>query len=169
MDEEVVLLEEQLATATADIERLQALLADAEARAATREADAAELKRQLDAAYRELEDREVVGRAHAAEIEALRGELNDADGRLRSAAGRYRDIILTHEPELPAELVGGETFEAVDESVTRARQTVAQVRQHLDQQALALRVPAGAPIRSAPDMSGLSSAEKIRLGLQQVS
>jgi hypothetical protein len=44
---------------------------------------------------------------------------------------------------------------------------VAQVRQHLEQQALAHRVPTGAPVRAAPDHSGLSSAEKIRLGLQQ--
>jgi hypothetical protein len=44
---------------------------------------------------------------------------------------------------------------------------VAQVRQHLEQQAQAARVPAGAPARGSPDTSELSASEKIRLGLQK--
>ena len=68
---------------------------------------------------------------------------------------------------MPAELVSGDNVDAVDQSVLQARQTVAQVRQHIEQQAQALRVPTGAPVRSAPDTSNLSAAEKIRLGLQQ--
>jgi hypothetical protein len=55
----------------------------------------------------------------------------------------------------------------VDAAAERARQTVAQVRQHLEQQANAIRVPAGAPQRSAPDLGDLSPAEKIRLGLSE--
>jgi hypothetical protein len=37
MDEEIVLLEEQLATASADIERLQTLLSEAESKALSRD------------------------------------------------------------------------------------------------------------------------------------
>ena len=102
MDEEVVMLEEQLTAAQNDIEHLQAQVADAEAREATRGAEIGELRRQL-----------------AAKEERL------------------------------------------------ATQTVAQVRQHLEQQAQSLRVPAGAPVRGAPDVSSLTASEKIRAGLKQ--
>jgi hypothetical protein len=68
---------------------------------------------------------------------------------------------------LPQELVGGESVAELDEAVSRARQTVAQVRQHLEQQAQSLRVPAGAPVRGGPDVSGLTAGEKIRAGLKQ--
>jgi hypothetical protein len=167
VDEEVVLLEEQLAAAHSDIERLEARLAESEAKATSREADAAELRRQLSALEGSLAERDAAIATHTArlvETEALLEQKRDAS---RSDAARYRDLILRHEPELPADLVAGDTIDAVELSLVQARQTVAQVRQHLEQQAQALRVPAGAPVRAAPDLSSLSSAEKIRLGLQQ--
>lgn len=167
MDEEVVLLEEQLAAASADIERLQSRLAEAEAKAVSREADAAELRRQLESAQREAREREGLMQAQSGEIEALRARLADAETQTQAAAGHYRELALAHEPDLPAELVAGESIAAVEASIVRARQTVAQVRQHLEQQAQAHRVPTGAPVRAAPDLSGLTSAEKIRLGLRQ--
>ena len=160
VDEEVVLLEEQLATAHADVERLESRLAEAEALAATREAEVGELRRHMEASRRELAARD-------AALEEERQGRAGAEERARTAAQRYREAVLAREPDLPAELVSGASVEEIDESVTRARQTVAQVRQHLEQQALALRIPAGAPARTGPDLAGLSAAEKIRLGLQQ--
>ncbi len=160
MDEEVLLLEEQLAAAHADIERLQTALSEAEARAATGESALTDLRRQLAAAG----ERET---ATAAEVEALRQAVAAADARGASAAARYREAVLAHEPSLPADLVAGETVEDVDAAVERARQTVAQVRQRIEQEAASQRVPAGAPVRSAPDLSDLSPSEKIRLGLQR--
>lgn len=159
MDEEVVVLEEQLAAAHADVERLQSLPAAAEAKAASDDSEVADLRRQLEAARDEQIRSE-------AESEALRAQLDEAAAAARVGAERYREVVLAQEPELPADLVGGDTVAAVEESLVRARRTVAQVRQHLEQQALAQRVPAGAPVRSAPDMSDLSATEKIRLGLQ---
>ncbi len=145
MEEELVLLEEQLAAAQADIERLQEALAETSAKASTHESEGAELKRQLVAARRELAEREGVMSAHAAEIETLRGAITAAEERAKAAAGRYRESVLALDPELPADLVGGDSVEAVDESLAQARQTVARVRQHLEQVAAAQRVPAGAP------------------------
>ena len=146
MDEEVVLLEEQLASAHADVERLQALLTEAE-EATTRAASETEAVRN--------------------ELDALRGELASAVEDGRTAAQRYREAVLAAEPGLPADLVAGESVADIEDSVAKARQTVAQVRQHLEQQAQAMRVPPGAPVRGAPDYSSLSPAEKIRIGLQQ--
>jgi chromosome segregation ATPase len=164
-EEEVVLLEEQLASAHADIERLTARLADADAMAKGHQADTTELRRQLDAARDQIGEREGVAQSQAGQIEALQAILEELHGRSQGDAARYRALVLAHEPDLPADLVAGDSIEAVDESLAQARQTVAQVRQHIEQQAQALRVPAGAPVRAAPDTSDLSPAEKIRLGL----
>ncbi len=169
MEEEIVLLEEQLATAQTDIERLQEALAEATAKASTHESQGAELERQLAALRRELGERDGVMTAHAAEIETLRGAVTAAEERGKAAAGRYRESVLALEPNLPADLVAGDSVEAVDESLDRARQTVARVRQHLEQVAAAQRVPAGAPPRAAPDLGALSPLEKIRAGLEASS
>lgn len=160
MDEEVVLLEEQLAAAQADIERLQTRLAESEALATQRAGEAAELRRELSAQEQALGER-------TAEAEELRTELAAAQADARQAAQSYRELVLQREPDLPAELVAGDSVAEIDASVSRARQTVAQVRQHIEQQAQALRVPAGAPVRGGPDVSGLTAGEKIRLGLRQ--
>jgi DNA repair exonuclease SbcCD ATPase subunit len=160
VDEEVVLLEEQLAAAQADIERLQTRLAESEALATQRAGEAAELRRELSAQEQALGER-------TAEAEELRTELAAAQADARQAAQSYRELVLQREPDLPAELVAGDSVAEIDASVSRARQTVAQVRQHIEQQAQALRVPAGAPVRGGPDVSGLTAGEKIRLGLRQ--
>lgn len=160
MDEEVILLEEQLAAAHGDIERLQTRVGELEAQSAGRETELVELRRRVEAGEMQLTQRDQ-------EIEALHADLEAADARARGDAARYRDAVLAQAPDLPADLVTGDSVAEIDEALVRARQTVAQVRQHLEQQAQALRVPAGAPVRSAPDLSALSASEKIRLGLQQ--
>jgi hypothetical protein len=167
MDEEVVMLEEQLAAAHADIEQLQTRLADAEARAGTREAELASLRGALETAQETIAERDASLAARDQELESTRSYLALVEGRSREATARYRDSSLAREPHLPADLVTGETVQEIDEALERARQTVAQVRQHLEQQAQAVRVPAGAPARGSPDLSSLSAAEKIRLGVQQ--
>jgi len=85
--------------------------------------------------------------------------------QVRAAAGRYREAVLAAAPELPPELVSGETMEAVDASLAAARQTVAAVQRRSAGGPGAARVPAGAPVRSGPDLSSLSPKEKIAFGL----
>jgi chromosome segregation ATPase len=160
MDEEMVLLEEQLTAAQNDIEQLQSKLADAEARESTRVAEVAELRRIVAAREESLATQTV-------ELEDLRAAIGEAQTATREAVQRVRQAILDREPELPHELVTGESVADLDAAVLQARQTVAQVRQHLEQQAQSLRVPAGAPVRTAPDTSAMTAAEKIRAGLKQ--
>jgi chromosome segregation ATPase len=62
VDEEVVLLEEQLASAHTDVERLQSQVAELQARASQGQVELRELKGQLDAA-----------RSQQATLEAERG------------------------------------------------------------------------------------------------
>lgn len=167
VEEEIALLEEQLASAHADIQRLQDQLADVTAKVRTQESEGEGLKRRLAEAQQTLAEREEALAAGAGEIEALRTALAEADGQARTAAGRYRELLLASEPSLPSDLVEGDSIAAIDEAAARARQTVARVRQHLEEQAQAQRVPAGSPPRGAPDLSDLSPAEKIRLGLEE--
>jgi chromosome segregation ATPase len=165
VDEEVILLEEQLLAAQADIERLQGRLADAEARAAGHEGELSEARRQLTVATATLAEREEALRAQTAAAEDLRAVVEAAAARARDDAACYRALVLAHEPDLPADLVTGDSIASLEQSLHQARQTVAQVRQHIEKQAHARRVPAGAPVRSSPDLSGLTPAEKIRLGM----
>ncbi len=92
----------------------------------------------------------------------------DNDGlhaRLQAAVGKYRQVLLAAAPEVAEEMVDGESIEDVDAAMERARQMVLQVRERLESQAQAGRVPVGSPPRAAPDLSALSPIEKIRLGL----
>jgi chromosome segregation ATPase len=167
VDEEVVLLEEQLATAHADVERLQGQLAELTARQTEHDAKMQALRDQLQASQSEAETAASEARGQAEEIGQLRESMAAVEAQGREAVQRYREVVLEREPQLPADLVAGESIGELDAAVERARLTVAQVRQHLEQQAQALRVPAGAPARGSPDLSELSSAEKIRLGLSK--
>jgi DNA repair exonuclease SbcCD ATPase subunit len=163
VDEEVVLLEEQLATAHADVDRLQTQLAELTARQSEHDAEVQALR----TSRMDTEAAKSQSVAQTEEIERLRESMAAAEAHGREAVLRYREVVLEREPHLPGDLVSGDSIGELDAAVERARQTVAQVRQHLDQQAQALRIPAGAPARGSPDISGLSSAEKIRLGLSK--
>ena len=167
VDEEVVSLEEQLAAAHADVERLQSQMADLTARQSQHDAELQELRGQLETSRGEAESARNEATGHAEEVERLRESVVTAEAQGKEAVRRYRDAMLEREPQLPADLVAGDSITELDAAIERARQTVAQVRQHLDQQAQALRIPAGAPARGDPDVSDLSSAEKIRLGLSK--
>ena len=155
-------LQEELAEARAELERLQVSAADGEARAAHLESQQGRLQEELAQVRSEAEARDQ-------ELTGLREQAEALQDRVRSSAQRYRELALEHSPELPQELVAGDTVEDVDQALQRARETVSKVRGHLESQAQAGRVPVGAPPRSAPDLSALSAEEKIRFGLRQGS
>ena len=121
---------------------------------------------------------EVLGQrdARILELEAALGETESAmsrrveeiegiNARLAQAVEMYRAALLAAEPDVPEDMVQGASVEAVQESLERARQMVAQVRGRLEAQTSMERTPLGTPARSAPDMSALSPQEKILMGL----
>ncbi len=158
-------LEEQLADALAQVDSLQTAAADAEARAATARAELTAVRESHDAAQ-----------AQIAEIEAARGsaegELSQVRSQLRDAAARYREARLAAAPEVPHDLVPAvESLDEVDREFEAAQRVVNQLREKMAEEsqaaARALRVPAGSPVRRPQDLSVLSPAEKIKLGLQE--
>ncbi len=149
--EELAVLQEQLADARAEVERLQRDAANAVAEAAFLRDD---VRTSHDAAA-----------AAAADAASLREQVDAATQRAQTAAERYRDLVVRTEPALPADLIAGGDVDAIDASVSAAREIVGRVRSHMETQAQAGRVPAGAPPRSAPDLSALTPEQKIKHGL----
>jgi len=171
-DNELSDLQEELADARAEVERLQAAAADSQAQALHFQEQSTQVRQQLTAAQAELDtERERLEGLNGelstvqATLSAAQGENQELHARLQAAAGKYREALLAAAPELPAELVDGGSIEEVEASLEQARQTVRQVRDRLESQAQAGRVPMGSPPRGAPDLSSLSPVEKIRLGL----
>jgi hypothetical protein len=101
--------------------------------------------------------------------------LDEAEQRHREAtvhaATRYRELAMRAETSVPQDLIEGDTIEAIEASIVRARELAASVRSHIEAEAQAAnagaRVPAGAPHRSAPDFSAMTPEQKIRHGLAQ--
>ena len=150
-------LREELQAAAAEIERLEreTAIAAAQAQQAAHEADA--LREELRQAQ---ESRD-------AQTAELRHETEAAAERAREGASRYRELMLRMEPSLPPDLVAGETVDEVDASIATARVVVGSVRAHIAGLAEAARAPAGAPARGAPDLSSMTPAQKIALGLRR--
>jgi len=86
---------------------------------------------------------------------------------LSGAVVKYRAAVLASAPEIPGELVKGESIAEIDASLEQARGIVSKVRQQLESEAEANKVPAGAPERTQQDLSALSPAEKIAYALKK--
>lgn len=156
--EDIATMQEELEATRAEVERLQVTAADAEAQAAHLESQLAETRTELELARGEAEGR-------AKELDEA-GERSQAlEEQVRAAAERYRALALEHAPDLPEELVAGETVEQIEAALERARETVSKVRGRIESQAQAGRVPVGSPARSEPELGGLSTEQKIRYGL----
>ncbi|HJX62186.1 MAG TPA: hypothetical protein VJ578_06420 [Dehalococcoidia bacterium] len=173
-EEALAALEERLAEAEAEVERLQTTAADREARAAHLEDLSAAQAETLTQAKTELASRDeelatLRDGLSAAQAEAAtaRSEAEELRVGLRSAAEKYRQAVLASRAEVPPDLVSGETVEEVDRQLESALRMVAQLKSHLESQAQAQRVPTGAPARRAPDTAALTPTEKISYGLAQ--
>ncbi len=97
--------------------------------------------------------------------ELLESEVAALKQQLSISAQKYRALILAGAPEIPEELVRGETLEEIEASFRVAKEVVERVRRQLEARAAAERVPTGAPARSSPDLSALTPMEKIAYGL----
>jgi hypothetical protein len=108
--------------------------------------------------------------ARDAEVTRLSRQLAEKDdviGRLNvslnAAVTAYRGTTVALHRDLPEELIEGDSVNAVDESLKKAMALVARVKSTMAQTAPPL-VAAG---RSRPPNDGLSTMDKIRVGLGQ--
>ena len=140
-EEMVAQKDEELAEAVARISELEQALAD-------KESEIADMKQS----QAELEDR-----------------LSATSGALDEAVASYRALAIQTNPEVMEELITGDTIEAIDESLKKARSLVDKVKQGLESEVSLARVPAGAPERRSPDLSALSPREKIQYAMGKKS
>ena len=166
-DEEMTALQDELADARAEVDRLQPIAADREARAAHLEETLAQLRQEQSQLSASLGEAQAQVAARDEELAGIRQGAEALQVNLKAAASKYRDALLAGRPDVPPDLVSGETVEEVDQQLEAALRMVAQLRSHLESQAQALRVPTGAPARRAPDLSALSPGEKIAYGLSR--
>jgi chromosome segregation ATPase len=166
-DEKIAALQDELAEAKTEVDRLQTMTADREAQAAHLEETRAQLQEQQSQVSDSLREAQAQLAVRDEEMTTLRQEMEALQASLKATAGKYRSALLASQPEVPPDLVSGETVEEVDQQLEAALRMIAQLHGHLESQAQAARVPTGAPARRAPDLSALSPAEKIVHGLSQ--
>jgi len=90
---------------------------------------------------------------------------------LTDAAAKYQALIVQTNPEIPAELIKGNTVAELEASLASGKAIVQKVKANLDAQTQAADsvspIPAGAPPRQGVDLSSLSAHEKIIEGIKQ--
>jgi hypothetical protein len=99
------------------------------------------------------------------ELEIINARLTKLEADLEKATTGYRQMLISNNPDILPELIGGESIEALDRSLTTGRELTEKVKKQLEKQMAAERIPGGAPARTPPDTSNLSSHEKIVYGL----
>jgi len=107
------------------------------------------------------------------EITALKQSLDEAqkDSALvrqqqAEAVAAYKEMVEQANPGLVAGMIKGNTVAEISESVKSARALVEKVKQEVAAESARVRVPAGAPQRTALDLSGLTSREKIKYAME---
>jgi DNA repair exonuclease SbcCD ATPase subunit len=101
-------------------------------------------------------------------IEDARKKLDEMGEALPQAVAAYKELVTQANPGLVAEMIKGDTIEEINESVESARTLVERVKQEVGAENARVRVPAGAPQRTPPDLSALSAREKIRYAIEGV-
>jgi len=110
------------------------------------------------------------------EIATLKQAVAEADDSLhklgesfKQAVASYKVLVVQSNPDVPEELVAGDTIEAITDSLTSAKELVSKIRKSMETEISLARVPAGAPERTPPDLSALSSREKIQYAVGSFS
>jgi multidrug resistance efflux pump len=105
------------------------------------------------------------------ELQATGNELDGAKAAYAYAVEDFKKLVLASNPLFTPDIIAGDTIEDVKASVDKANALVGKVKEGLEAQAKALAglttVPAGAPARGPQSTEGLSTKEKINLGLEQ--
>ena len=150
--------EEELEQARAKIAELESLLAQRDKELASRDSRISELEQLVV----DRDDQIATLKQSVAELEQ---KLTDVNNALTQAIASYRALVVKLNPGVPEELITGDTFEAIDKSLANAQTLIERVRQELEAEIAAARVPAGAPQRTPVDLSALSPREQIQYAI----
>ena len=100
-------------------------------------------------------------------LEVKTGECDRLKAALDDAVCAYRKLAVSASPLYSDDIISGSSVEEIDTSIKKVNGLVKKMRSSLEAELKDLTIPAGAPERSAPDLSGLSPREKIKQGLDR--
>lgn len=102
-------------------------------------------------------------------LTSAKSEAETYRGHAAAAVGKYREAIVSGSADLAgvADLIVGDSIEALDAAAERARGIVGRVREQVEAAQAARPVPAGGTTRQGVDTSGMSAAELLRFGVSQ--
>jgi chromosome segregation ATPase len=139
-------------------EELEGLIAEKDEALAAKDQRIAELEQALAG-----KDEQVAALTQsAAELEQRLAELLES---LAQAISSYRALAVKYNPSLPEEQIVGDSIEEVNASLASAQALINRVRQELEAEMAAARIPAGAPQRTPADLSALSPRDKIQYAI----
>jgi uncharacterized coiled-coil protein SlyX len=125
-------------------------------------ADKASRISELEQAVAERDDQIAALKQSVAELEPRLTELEDS---LSQAISSYRALVIKSNPQLPEELIAGDSIEEIDNSLAAAQALIDRVRERLETEIAGARIPTGAPLRTPVDLSALSPQEKIQYAI----
>jgi len=124
---------------------------------------------ELERLLAEKDEKLVQTDARIAELEQAIAELSEkfkaASDSLVEAVDSYKATVVQANSEVPEELINGDSIESIDASLEKAKTLIGRVRQGLEAEISAAKIPMGAPQRTPPDLSGLSPREKIQFAI----
>ena len=152
-------LEDELSQVRASLVEFKGLVAQKDEELSSANARVSELEQTTAS----LESEIVALKEAAAEADDNLSKLNES---LTQAVASYKEIAIQSNPDVPEELVTGDSIEAINISLASAKELVSKVKKGLEADIALTRVPAGAPERTAPDLSALSPREKIQYAIR---
>jgi len=150
--------EEELEQARARISELENLLAQRDKELAFKDSRISELEQLVIDNDKQM----ATLKQSVAELEQKVANLNNT---LTQAIAGYKALVVKLNPEVPEELITGDTLEEIDKSLANAKTLIDRVKQGLEAEISAARFPAGAPQRTPLDLSALSPREKIQYAI----
>ena len=141
-----------------DGEELAARLAESEAALAEKGSRISELEQALAERDEQIEDLKQ-------SLAGLEAKLTGLAEERAKAIASYREQVVGANPDLPEELISGDSVEEIDKSLASARALIDRVRERLEMEIAGSKIPAGAPLRAPADLSALSPQEKIHYAM----
>jgi len=99
------------------------------------------------------------------ELTKANSRVSELEQVVAEAVASYKAMVTQSNSEVPEELISGDTIDSVNESLMKAKTLIGKVRQGLEAEITSSKVPAGAPLRTPPDLSALSPREKIQYAI----
>jgi len=99
------------------------------------------------------------------ELARANARISELEQAMTSAITGYKAMVTQSHPEVPEELISGDTIESINESLVKAKTLINKVKQGLEAEITSSKIPAGAPPRIPPDLSALSPREKIQYAI----